>query len=78
MPYKLYNVGLTVYNSSYCGKTTTSLQTNWSAQFCAGNYSGGQDTCQGDSGGGVYSFNSTINKFILSGITRSTFLINKN
>jgi secreted trypsin-like serine protease len=34
-----------------------------------GSYSGGKDTCQGDSGGGLYSFDSNLSKFVVMGIT---------
>ena len=30
---------------------------------------GRRDTCQGDSGGGLYIFDSTINKYVVVGIT---------
>ena len=39
----------------------------------SGNYQGGQDTCQGDSGGGLYVFDSTINKYVVAGVTRLVF-----
>ena len=29
----------------------------------------GKDTCQGDSGGGLYSFDSNINRYVLVGLT---------
>ncbi len=39
--------------------------------MCAGNYSGGQDTCQGDSGGGLYVIesNNEMPRWIVVGIT---------
>ncbi len=43
---------------------------NWQAQICAGEKMGGKDSCQGDSGGGLYT-NDTINnkqRFVVSGI----------
>ena len=33
-------------------------------------YTGGRDTCQGDSGGGLYVFDISINKYVVAGITR--------
>ncbi len=37
--------------------------------FIIGLYTGGKDTCQGDSGGGVYSFDQNLSRFIVVGIT---------
>ena len=39
------------------------------SQVCAGAYSGGKDTCQGDSGGGLYGYDSNLSKFVVVGIT---------
>lgn len=37
--------------------------------FFQGKLEGGKDTCQGDSGGGLYVFDSNINKYVIVGIT---------
>ena len=37
--------------------------------FIIGLYTGGKDTCQGDSGGGLYSFDQNLSRFIVVGIT---------
>jgi secreted trypsin-like serine protease len=47
----------------------TSYTKNWTAQICAGLYSGGKDTCQGDSGGGIYAYDSNVSKYVVVGIT---------
>lgn len=36
--------------------------------ICAGHAAGGQDICQGDSGGGLVFFDSTTRKWILGGV----------
>ncbi len=41
----------------------------WSSQICAGLYSGGKDTCQGDSGGGIYAYDINMSKYVVVGIT---------
>jgi secreted trypsin-like serine protease len=69
-PQLLYNVELTIYNSSMCSSVYPLIIKNWKSQLCAGNYSGGQDTCQGDSGGSLY-VKDTLNgklKYITAGI----------
>ena len=67
LPYKLYNVQLTIYSPSAC--SAVSNYNNWNSQICCGDYNGGKDTCQGDSGGGLYVFDPTINSYVVSGIT---------
>ena len=32
----LYNVKLTVYNSSFCFNVAPSIETDWNSQICAG------------------------------------------
>ena len=46
-PQLLYNVKLTTYNSSMCSSIYPSMTKNFQSQLCAGDYSGGHDTCQG-------------------------------
>lgn len=65
----LYNVQLTNYNPTTCNKVDSSLQKNWNAQICAGQISGGKDTCQGDSGGGLYYYDANLRKYIVSAVT---------
>jgi len=36
--------------------------------ICAGHSSGGQDICQGDSGGGLVFYDSTTNTWVLGGV----------
>ena len=67
LPYQLYNVELTVYNPIYCENVSPNV--SWEGLICCGNYNGGQDTCQGDSGGGLYVYDETAKKFIVIGIT---------
>jgi secreted trypsin-like serine protease len=38
-------------------------------QVCAGNINGGKGTCQGDSGGALYVFDKSINRYVIAGIT---------
>ena len=65
-PNTLYNVKLTAYPPSYCSNYNTY---EWNSQICAGEYAGGKDTCQGDSGGGLYEYDSKLSKFVVVGIT---------
>jgi secreted trypsin-like serine protease len=46
------------------------VYTDWNSQICAGLYEGGKDTCQGDSGGGLYALDTIDGKkrYVLVGI----------
>jgi secreted trypsin-like serine protease len=50
----LQNVKIKLYDASKCEKVIVNYKKNWQTQICAGNVTGGKDTCQGDSGGGLY------------------------
>ena len=65
----LYNVKLTAYPPSYCENYDYYFKNDWISQICAGEYSGGKDTCQGDSGGGLYEYDANLSKFIVVGVT---------
>ncbi|CAF0860178.1 unnamed protein product [Brachionus calyciflorus] len=67
---KLRNVKLTVYDEKLCANVISLFEKNWSSQMCAGEYLGGRDTCQGDSGGSLYTREIINNKvkYIASGI----------
>lgn len=66
-PDVLYNVKLSVLNSSECHNYPNYIA---ESQVCAGNVSGGQDTCQGDSGGGLYVYDTLGSKkrYIVAGV----------
>ncbi len=65
----LKNVKLNVYDGGLFCKSYQKV--NWNTQLCIGDVAGGKDTCQGDSGGGVYVLEQVGNKikFVLAGIT---------
>ena len=43
----LYNVNLTIYNETMCSYVSIGVVKNWQSQICAGEITGGKDTCQG-------------------------------
>lgn len=65
----LRNVDLNIYDGIKC-KDVSIFGNNWDSQICAGNYLGGKDTCQGDSGGSLYVLDKVNEKtkFITAGI----------
>lgn len=68
--FTLQNGLITVYNENFCNNVVVSYQKNWDAQICAGEIKGGVDSCQGDSGGGLFVQDMVNNKtkYIVSGI----------
>ena len=69
----LNNVALQVYDGRiYCNMPYYSIS-NWNFQICAGWYAGGKDTCQGDSGGGLYVYDSSQGTYVLAGIVSNGF-----
>lgn len=57
-------------NPNDCSKVYPEIPKNWNNQLCAGSLLGGQDTCQGDSGGGVYikDYVNNGNKMVAVGV----------
>ena len=72
-PNRLYNVKLNAYPPSYCSNYVYITKNDWNSQICAGEYAGGKDTCQGDSGGGLYEYDTNLSKFIVVGITSNGY-----
>lgn len=63
---ELQNVRVKILPNEYCSQVAKETAKFWYSQLCSGNFSGGQDACQGDSGGGLYT--QLESRFILSGI----------
>ncbi len=47
----LKNAKLNIYDANqYCSNYNIEYNTDWNKQICAGEFDGGVDTCEGDSG----------------------------
>ena len=64
---------MTAYPPSYCSNYANISKNDWNSQICAGDYAGGKSTCYGDSGGGLYEYDTKLSKFIVVGITSNAF-----
>jgi secreted trypsin-like serine protease len=60
---KLMNVNLTLFSSLQCNYLLDS-----NSQLCAGDIAGKRDTCQGDSGGGLYALDKLKQFYLVAGI----------
>jgi secreted trypsin-like serine protease len=69
-PDSLMNLKIEIYNNSICDQVIREDRKDWKSQICAGDIKGNKDTCQGDSGGGIYVKDSVNNrpKYISAGI----------
>ncbi|CAF4053019.1 unnamed protein product [Rotaria magnacalcarata] len=52
---------LTIYPNEFCNHVSPSTKKNWNTQLCCGDLNGERDTCQGDSGGGLYTQRNVSN-----------------
>ena len=60
----LQQVNLTIYPDDFCMNVSPMTRKDWSIQLCSGDLSGKRDTCQGDSGSGLYIARSNdFNRF---------------
>jgi secreted trypsin-like serine protease len=69
-PRSLRNVRLNIFEGEMCNDIFPETPKNWDTQICGGVLEGGIDTCQGDSGGAIYTLEIVdgVSKYIASGI----------
>ncbi len=67
----LQNAQINILDTNECAIYTQNTQVDWSAQICAGD--SGKDTCQGDSGGSLYTKDDVNGqeKFVVTGVVSS-------
>jgi hypothetical protein len=67
----LNNVQLNSYPAANCQSLYAIFDIN--KQICAGDTATGRSTCQGDSGGGVYVYDTILQKFVVVGISSQNY-----
>ncbi|RNA25118.1 suppressor of tumorigenicity 14 -like protein, partial [Brachionus plicatilis] len=50
----LQNSKIKIFQADKCSRIEVDVEKNWDSQICAGSLDGSRDTCQGDSGGGLF------------------------
>jgi secreted trypsin-like serine protease len=63
-PFMLRNARIKLLNNSLCNNVLPLKEKNWKSQLCAGELDGSRDTCQGDSGGSIYT------KVLINGVAK--------
>jgi secreted trypsin-like serine protease len=67
----LRNAKISIYPFEKCKDVEYGTPKNEVSQICAGDITGFKDSCQGDSGGGLYNldaFNGSAKRFTVSGV----------
>jgi secreted trypsin-like serine protease len=67
---QLNNVKLTIYDELLCKDVVKSYPKDFDRQICAGTLNGDGDSCQGDSGAGLFTQDVVDNKikYVASGL----------